>query len=88
MPQQRACCNKRKPAPDFRFVTIHMPNATDSAVRGRRLDANLQEHPLVAPTKGGVFLGSQHPPHVNIRRKFKHTVEQTRVVRGAGFDSL
>ena len=38
--------------------------------------------------KVGVFLGSQHPPEADIRREFEHTVEQTRAIRDAGFDSL
>ena len=36
----------------------------------------------------GVFLGSQHSPEADIRREFENSVEQTRAVRDAGFDSL
>ena len=38
--------------------------------------------------KVGVFLGSQHPPEADIRHEFANSVELTRAVRDAGFDSL
>ena len=36
----------------------------------------------------GVFIGTQHPPHADMRQAFEHHLEQTRAVRDSGFDAV
>jgi probable F420-dependent oxidoreductase len=57
-----------------------------SLFRGEGSEGGLR--PPASAMKVGVFLGTQHPAHADLRREFERHLEQTRAIRDGGFDAL